>query len=164
MAARLTASRTLLSLAMAAPFAVHAAPTSLDELVVVGSRAPAQISQIPGSVWVLEDEELEEQFRSGQDLKTVVGKLVPSMDLAPETRTNYGQNMRGRSVLVMIDGVSLNGSRGLSRQFDSIDPFNVERIEVLSGATAVYGGGSTGGIVNIITKKGREAMPSSALK
>ncbi|MBU2874228.1 TonB-dependent receptor [Marinobacter salexigens] len=156
MAARHTASRTLLSLAFFAPFAVHAAPTSLNELVVVGSRAPAQISQIPGSVWVLEDEELEEQFRAGQDLKTVIGKLVPSMDLAPETRTNYGQNMRGRSVLVMIDGVSLNGSRGLSRQFDSIDPFNVERIEVLSGATAVYGGGSTGGIVNIITKKGRE--------
>jgi len=156
MAARHTVSRTLLSLAIAAPFAVHASSTSLDELVVVGSRAPAQISQIPGSVWVLEGEELEEQFHAGQDLKTVIGKLVPSMDLAPETRTNYGQNMRGRSVLVMIDGVSLNGSRGLSRQFDSIDPFNIDRIEVLSGATAVYGGGSTGGIVNIITKKGRE--------
>lgn len=155
MSARLVASRTLLSLAVAAPLLSNAAPKSLDELVVVGSRAPAQISQIPGSVWVIEDDELEEQFRSGQDLKTVIGKLVPSMDLAPETRTNYGQNMRGRSVLVMIDGVSLNGSRGLSRQFDSIDPFNVERIEVLSGATAIYGGGSTGGIVNIITKKGR---------
>lgn len=132
------------------------ANSTLDELVVVGSRAPAQISQIPGSVWVLDGEELEQQFQSGQDLKTVIGKLVPSMDLAPETRTNYGQNMRGRSVLVMIDGVSLNGSRGLSRQFDSIDPFNIDRIEVLSGATAIYGGGSTGGIVNIITKKGRE--------
>jgi iron complex outermembrane receptor protein len=48
----------------------------------------------------------------------------------------------------------MNGSRGLSRQFDSIDPFNIERIEILSGATALYGGGSTGGIVNIITKKG----------
>ena len=144
--------RTLMSLALTAPMAANLSAQS----VVVGSRAPAQISQIPGTVWVLEGEELEQQLHSGQDLKEVIGKLVPSMDLAPETRTNYGQNMRGRSVLVMIDGVSLNGSRGLSRQFDSIDPFNVERIEVLSGATAIYGGGSTGGIVNIITKKGRE--------
>lgn len=156
MVVRTRIPRTLISLALAAPLAANAASQSLDELVVVGSRAPAQISQIPGTVWVLDGEELEQQFQSGQDLKTVIGKLVPSMDLAPETRTNYGQNMRGRSVLVMIDGVSLNGSRGLSRQFDSIDPFNVERIEVLSGATAIYGGGSTGGIVNIITKKGRE--------
>lgn len=151
---RASLAPTLLVLAMA--HSGHSmASTTLDELVVVGSRAPSQISQIPGSVWILEEEELKEQFRSGQDLKTVIGKLVPSMDLAPETRTNYGQNMRGRSVLVMIDGVSLNGSRGLSRQFDSIDPFNIERIEVLSGATAIYGGGSTGGIVNIITKKGQ---------
>lgn len=149
----------LLALALATPGAVLAAPATLDELVVVGSRAPAQISQIPGSVWVLEEEELEAQFRSGQDLKTVIGKLVPGMDLAPETRTNYGQNLRGRSVLVMIDGVSLNGSRGLSRQFDSIDPFNIRRIEVLSGATALYGGGSTGGIVNIITRKGEADGP-----
>lgn len=153
---RNTVPRTLLTLALATPLSLQAAEQALDQLVVVGSRAPAQISQVPGTVWVLEGDDLEEQFRSGQDLKTVVGKLVPSMDLAPETRTNYGQNMRGRSVLVMIDGVSLNGSRGLSRQFDSIDPFNIERIEVLSGATAIYGGGSTGGIVNIITKKGRE--------
>ncbi|WP_162978822.1 TonB-dependent receptor plug domain-containing protein, partial [Pseudomonas aeruginosa] len=69
-------------------------------------------------------------------------------------RTNNGQNLRGRSVLVMIDGVSLNSSRGISRQFDSIDPFNIERIEVMSGASAVYGGGATGGIINIVTKKG----------
>lgn len=62
--------------------------------------------------------------------------------------------MRGRNVLVMIDGVSQNSSRGLSRQFDSISPFNVERVEVLSGASAIYGGGATGGIINIVTKKG----------
>lgn len=142
-------------LATAISGAAVAAPQSLDELVVVGSRAPSQISQVPGAVWVLEQEDLAQQFQSGQDLKTVLGKLIPGMDLAPETRTNFGQNLRGRSVLVMIDGVSLNGSRGLSRQFDSIDPFNIERIEVLSGATSVYGGGATGGIVNIITKKGK---------
>ncbi len=159
MLVRIIAQRTLVSLVVAAPLTLHAAPGSLDALVVVGSRAPAQISQIPGTVWVLEGEELEQQLHSGQDLKTVIGKLVPGMDLAPETRTNFGQNMRGRSVLVMIDGVSLNGSRGLSRQFDSIDPFNVARIEVLSGATAIYGGGSTGGIVNIITRKGQQGGP-----
>ncbi|MFX5169060.1 TonB-dependent receptor plug domain-containing protein, partial [Acinetobacter baumannii] len=63
---------------------------------------------------------------------------------------------RGRGVLVMIDGVSLNSSRGISRQFDAIDSFNIERIEVLSGASAVYGGGATGGIINIITKRAHD--------
>ncbi|MCV5264136.1 TonB-dependent receptor plug domain-containing protein, partial [Escherichia coli] len=68
-------------------------------------------------------------------------------------RTNYGQNLRGRAMLVMIDGVSLQSSRPISRQLDAIDPFNIERIEVLSGATSIYGAGATGGVINIITKK-----------
>ncbi|XOZ32922.1 TonB-dependent receptor [Halomonadaceae bacterium KBTZ08] len=133
---------------------------SLDEMVVVGNRAPSQISEVPGTVWVLEGEELQRQFDGGKGLKDTLGNLVPGMDLGTQNRTNFGQKLRGRGVLVMIDGVSLNSSRGLSRQLDSIDPFNIKRIEVLSGATAIYGGGSTGGIVNIITKKGEAGEPS----
>ncbi len=64
-------------------------------------------------------------------------------------------NMRGRSMMVMVDGVRLNSSRSDSRQLDAIDPFNIERIEVISGATSLYGGGSTGGLINIVTKKGQ---------
>lgn len=116
--------------------------TNSDEtMVVVGSRTPTQISQIPGAVWVIDKEMLQQQTRNGADLKTALGRLVPGLDLAPQGRTNYGQNMRGRGVQVLIDGVSLNSSRGLSRQFDAIDPFNIERVEVLSGASSLYGGG-----------------------
>ncbi|WP_275286078.1 TonB-dependent receptor [Halomonas elongata] len=128
--------------------------TEQDTMVVVGSRTPSEISQIPGAVWVIGQQELQDQVRAGADLKTALGKLVPGLDLAPQGRTNYGQNMRGRTAQVLIDGVSLNSSRGISRQFDSIDPFNIERIEVLSGASSLYGGGATGGLINIITKKG----------
>ncbi|MDR5904539.1 TonB-dependent receptor [Franzmannia qiaohouensis] len=130
-----------------------------DTMVVVGSRTPTQISQIPGAAWMLEKEELQQQIEAGADLKTALGRLVPGLDMAPEGRTNYGQNLRGRSVQVLIDGVSMNSSRGLSRQFDAIDPFNIERIEVLSGASSLYGGGATGGIINIITRKGRAGGP-----
>lgn len=75
------------------------------------------------------------------------------MDVSSRGRTNYGMNLRGRSMMVMVDGVRLNSSRSDSRQLDSIDPFNIDRIEVISGATSLYGGGSTGGLVNIVTKK-----------
>lgn len=131
----------------------------LQQLVVVGSRAPAQISEVPGTVWVVDQAALQEQVRSGRSLKEALGDLIPGLDGGAQGRTNFGQNLRGRSPLVMIDGVSLNSARGVSRQFDSIDPFNIERIEVLSGATSLYGGGSTGGIINIVTRK---AVPGDA--
>src|SRR5690606_18686104 len=136
--------------AEAAPQSVSLKPIEVS----VASRTSTAISEIPGTVCVVVQQPRREPVDSGVSLMEATGQLVPGRDLAPEGRTNYGQNMRGRNVLVMIDGVSQNSSRGLSRQFDSISPFNVERVEVLSGASAIYGGGATGGIINIVTKKG----------
>lgn len=127
--------------------------TSLDTVVVVASTAPKSISDIPGTVWYVDQERIEQEARNGKSLGDILAATIPSLDVGSQGRTNYGQNLRGRSALVMIDGVSLNSSRSISRQFDSIDPFNIERIEVLSGATSVYGAGATGGVINIVTKK-----------
>ncbi|MCL8537950.1 TonB-dependent receptor [Chryseobacterium gallinarum] len=125
----------------------------INEVVLVSSRSPKQISEIPGTVWVIGEKELQTQIRGGTGLKEVLGNMIPGFDFGNQGRTNYAQNMRGRNVLVMLNGVSLNSTRAASRQFDAIDPFNIERIEVLSGASAIYGGDATGGIINIITKK-----------
>ena len=62
--------------------------------------------------------------------------------------------MRGRVVQYMIDGVPQTGYRDGSRQLNSIQPSMIERIEVVSGTTSIYGSGATGGIINIITKRG----------
>lgn len=126
---------------------------SLEEVVIVSSRTPKYITDIPGTVWVIDDAKLQRQIKGGATLKEALGILIPSLDIGNQGRTNFGQNMRGRNVLVMLNGVSLNSARATSRQFDAIDPFNIERIEVLSGASSVYGGDATGGIINIITKK-----------
>ncbi|WP_456268487.1 TonB-dependent receptor [Kushneria sp. AK178] len=125
---------------------------SQEEMVVVGSRTPASPDQIPGAVWLIDREQIESRAQAGEDLKTMLGKLIPGLDFAPEGRTEYGQNLRGRSPQILIDGVSMTSSRGLSRQFDSINPFNIERVEVLSGANSLYGGNATGGTINIVTK------------
>ncbi|MDR4890813.1 MULTISPECIES: TonB-dependent receptor [unclassified Chryseobacterium] len=124
----------------------------IEDVVIVASRKPTKISEVPGTVWVVQKEKIQEQAKSGVPIKEILSILIPSMDIGPQGRTNYGQNMRGRSALVMIDGVSLNSIRAISRQLDAIDPFNIERIEVLSGASSIYGGNATGGIINIITK------------
>ena len=128
---------------------------TMDEVVVVSSRKPSKISEIPGTVWIIDNASLQEQIKGGVSLKEALGKLIPGLDAGSEGRSNFGQNLRGRNVLVMIDGVSLNSTRANARQFDSVDPFNIEKIEILSGASSIYGGGATGGIINIITKKGQ---------
>nr|VXZ86137.1 Cloacin receptor [Klebsiella pneumoniae] len=60
--------------------------------------------------------------------------------------------MRGRAIVVLIDGVRLNSSRTDSRQLDAIDPFNIEHIEVISGATSLYGGAVPAGLSTSLPK------------
>jgi iron complex outermembrane receptor protein len=154
-----TPARAASETAASATVHVQAPDAALSAVTVVASRAPRAIDETPNTVWVIDSEQIEAQTRAGIPLKEMLGQLVPSLDLGGQMRTNFGQNLRGRPAQVMIDGISLNGSRTLSRQFDSIDPFNIERIEVLSGATAVYGGNATGGIINIITKRADPGQP-----
>lgn len=124
-----------------------------EKIVVVSSRTPKAISDIPGTVWYISSEQIEREYRGGKSLGEILASTVPSLDVSSGARTNYGQNLRGRKMLVMIDGVSLQSSRQISRYLDSIDPFNIDRIEVLSGATSIYGAGASGGVINIISKK-----------
>lgn len=145
--------------AMAVTAAIMTAPaiaeeyTLFDEMVVVSSRTPKAISDIPGTVWYIDAQQIEQEYRGGKTLGEILATSIPSLDISSGARTNYGQNLRGRKMLVMIDGVSLQSSRQISRYMDSIDPFNIERIEVLSGATSIYGAGASGGVINIVTKK-----------
>ena len=149
-----------LYLAVLVAFGATAESSQSSDIVVTANRTASQISDIPATVLIVEGDDLRAQINAGVDYKDALAQLIPSLDVGSQSRTNAGQQMRGREILVMLDGVSLNSSRGISRQFESIDPFNIDRIEVISGATAIYGGGSTGGIINIITKKG-EAGPAT---
>jgi iron complex outermembrane receptor protein len=137
--------------------ALHAEEAALGTQTVSSSRMAASRSELAATVQIIDGETLRTQLQAGLNLKEALGHLVPGIDLGNQGRSAYGQNLRGRPMLVMIDGVSLNSARGTARQLDAIDAFHIERIEVLSGASALYGGGATGGIVNIITKKAADA-------
>lgn len=132
---------------------------TLDPIVVVANQTPKAISDIPATVWYIDEYKVDEAARTGKRLGDFIAQEVPSLDLGSGGRTSAGQNLRGRSMQVMIDGVSLNSSRAISRYLDSISMENIESIEVLSGASAVYGGGATGGIINIKTKKSKAGEP-----
>ncbi len=129
---------------------------TLEVQRVEATAAPSIRSELAQTTQIIDTEQLQQQVQGGKSLSEALGQLVPGVDLGGQSRSNFGQNLRGRTMLVMVDGVSLNSSRGTARQLDAIDAFNIDRIEVLSGASALYGGGATGGIVNIITKKGSD--------
>lgn len=69
------------------------------------------------------------------------------------------RGFRTRHVLLLLDGIPMNSS--FDQQFDpSMIPVeNIAKIKVTAGASSVlYGQGGLGGVINIITKKGRKGV------
>ncbi|MFJ5445936.1 TonB-dependent siderophore receptor [Methylobacillus methanolivorans] len=134
---------------------------TLEQTIVTATRTPKNIAEIAGTVQTISHEEIRQQAAVGRKTADALAQLIPSLAPSSGTTSNYGQTMRGRQVLVMIDGVSQTGSRDVSRQLNSISPAMIERVEVVSGASSIYGSGATGGIINIITKRTDKSKPLS---
>jgi iron complex outermembrane receptor protein len=128
--------------------------TSLSEVVVTAGRKAESINEVPSSVSILNSRQVKEQLNINPSVAAILGNTIPGLGTATNKATNSGQTLRGRQVLVLIDGIPqstplMNGSRDIR----TIDPAVIERIEVIKGATSIYGNGSAGGIINFITKK-----------
>lgn len=127
-----------------------------DTMTVTAARSAKSIADIAGTVYSIEHQDIAQQVSAGRSTADILGQLVPGLAPASGTTSNYGMTMRGRTVQIMLDGVPLTGSRDGSRQLNSIAPAMIERVEVVSGASSLYGSGATGGIINIITRNAED--------
>lgn len=128
-------------------------PVLREDVVVTATRSHAAIESLPIAVTVITREALQSQLQVSPSLGDALGKLVPGLAAGSQSQSTFGQTLRGRNVLVMIDGVPQSAIRNVSRDLSTISPSAIERIEVARGATAIYGDGASGGIINIITRK-----------
>ena len=133
----------------------------LEEInvVVTATRTEEEESDVDRSVTVIDRTEIEEQTNLRRDLGDILGREVPGLAPGNQSLSEFGQTLRGRNQLVLIDGVPQSSSRNAFRNLRTIDPSVIERIEIVRGPTALYGDGATGGIINIITQTG-EGEPS----
>ncbi len=133
---------------------------ALDELSVTATRAPRRIEEVPQSVQVVDREQIRQQLALTASPSAVLAKLIPGFSVPNGTISSASENFRGRSLLVLIDGVPVNTPlRDVSRILNLIDLNAVERIEVVAGASSLYSAGATGGTVNFITRRPTDAAP-----
>lgn len=78
-------------------------------------------------------------------------------------KTNHGggspfvRGLTGNQTLLLIDGIRLNNSTfryGPNQYFNTIDPFSIQKIEVLKGGGSVqYGSDALGGTIQVFTSE-----------
>lgn len=154
-----------IALALAAPATLAQDATDLDRVVVSAStsRVPDSDAALPNTITIIDQAELRQQLAMTRDLSQVLANLIPAFAPARQKMSSFGESLRGRQPLYMVDGVPQSTPlRDGSRDAHTIDPAMVERIEVIHGANALQGLGASGGIINIITKRARRAAMANA--
>ncbi|MGI2170050.1 TonB-dependent receptor [Shewanella sp. MF05960] len=131
--------------------------TSMERMIVTGSRLAERIDEVPSSVTLIDQQALAQDMLITTELQNLLAFRVPGLAPSTGTSSNSGQNLRGRAALVLIDGVPQSTPlRNGQLDISSIDAGVIERIEVIKGSTSIYGNGASGGIINYITKHASE--------
>lgn len=119
-----------------------------------GSKTATPLNEIPQSVSVVGREEMDDRGavnKIDEVLRYTSGVTAEPFGTDADTDWIYIRGFDATQTGVFFDGLNLftYGFGGFQ-----IDPFMLERVEVLKGpASVLYGGGNAGGIVNYVRKR-----------
>ena len=126
----------------------------LENVVVSAARSHTVAGKSPRKITMISRQQIEQQMAISDDPGAVLANLIPSYSPSRQKLSNAGETFRGRTPQFLIDGVpQSNPLRNGGRASHTIDLSMVERIEVIHGASAEYGLGATGGIINFVTRR-----------
>jgi iron complex outermembrane recepter protein len=129
-----------------------------DMIVVTAARTVLPPSALPLTIDVITEEALDQQVAISGSVIDAVANLTPSFSPTRQKLSGAGETLRGRSPLYAINGIPQSTPiRDGSRDGYTIDPFFLDRVELIYGSNALQGIGATGGVVNqVVIKAPRE--------
>lgn len=129
-------------------------PIETDQIVVTANKREQSLDEVPASISVVDATAIER--RNAQSIDEVL-RYVPGVNI-----TGTQVNIRGFSgyslgagsrVLMLLDGIPFIAGDTGELNFESVPMEEVERVEVVKGASsALYGSNALGGVINLITK------------
>jgi len=130
----------------------------LADMVVTATKSATSIREVPASVSVITRAQIENSpaVTVDQLLQGVPGVYAARMDASSPNRIaqTYSRGLSGSGrTLVLIDGIPMNVLFDGQVDWSQLKTSDVERVEVVRGASSgLYGGNAMGGVINIITR------------
>ncbi len=130
---------------------------TLQEIVVTATKIETPIEDIPQDITVITKKEIENGSYTNisEILRNVTGLTFFEYGNKGSSSSVSLRSSTSAQVLILIDGKRLNkpGDGQVDINALSIPIDNIERIEILRGASsALYGADAMGGVINIITQ------------
>lgn len=138
-------------------------PFNLEQVVVTATRTQKKLKNIPVITQVLSAKQIEE--RGVSNIQDLLSQEVPGLNFQ---EVGFGtdidiQGLGSKHILFLIDGERIAGENGGNIDYSRINLYNVDRIEIVKGASsALYGSQAMGGVINIITRKAKKKFEVSA--
>jgi outer membrane receptor for ferrienterochelin and colicins len=135
-------------------YKLKASNINLNEVVVTGTKSEKAIKDVPVITQVISARQMMDL-----GINTVLGaleKMVPGLEVSQfGTLTSVTlQGMNAKYILFLIDGERIAGEVNGDVDYSMLNLENIDRIEVIKGASSsLYGSNAIGGVINIITKK-----------
>ncbi len=135
----------------------------LEEVVVTATRTPLMLKDAPVLTRVITARDIEK--RGSHTIQQALENELAGVEFH---QTGYGssisfQGLDARYVLFLIDGERMAGETYGNIDYNRIPMRNIERIEIIRGASSVpYGSNAMGAVVNIITKMPEKKFEISA--
>lgn len=130
----------------------------LNEVVVTGTRTPKFLKDTPIQTRVITSKDIART--DATNVQDLLQQELPGVEFSysmnQQTHLNFS-GFGGQGILFLVDGERLAGESMDDVDFTRLLMGNVERIEIVKGASsALYGSNAAGGVVNIITKRATE--------
>lgn len=144
-----------------------AAQLALPETVVTATRIPTPAERVPAAVTVLTRSDIEERGYQtlSEALAAVPGLRIATLGGLGQQSSVFLRGTNSRHVLVLLDGVPVNDTSEPNGAFNFGNELlgDIERIEVVRGpASALYGSGALGGVINLVTRRAPANTPVQA--
>ena len=125
----------------------------MSSIVITGTRTERYLKDVPVTTQVLKGVKLRES--GPMDVSQILNELTGVAIVENQFGTGVELSGFGADhILVLVDGMELLGRTNGQFDISQIATDQIERIEVVKGASsALYGSEAMGGIINIITKK-----------
>jgi outer membrane receptor protein involved in Fe transport len=133
-------------------------PRFTEQIVVTATRSEREVESLPLAATVIDRKEIEgsASFHVDDLLRSVGGVDLPNGGSATQYPTRNMISMRGLGVgraLVLLDGVPLNDPMSGNVDWNRITPGDLDRIEVIRGASAsLFGDSAMGGTISLVSK------------
>jgi vitamin B12 transporter len=137
-----------------------AAGHELEKIIVTATKTEAYQAEVGSSSTVITSKDIRKtaKFTVKELLRDVPGVTVAQSGSFGGLTSIYLRGANPGYTLVLIDGIEVNDPIKSDSSFDfaHLTTDNIERIEVVRGPqSTLYGSDAMGGVINIVTKKGK---------